>query len=699
MERRPPAPHPRPALQAASPAAPSIESPPVPRAGRRPAGALAALVLAALLPLADAAAAERGPQRRGLPAQVQGEEARVLVKFRSGSRAVLAADSAAGSSAERGVLRQAGRLGERVGLTLRDGPMAGARLQVIQARGLSSAALAARLAADSEVEYAVPDGRKRAHAAPSDPAYAGGAAVEPSAGQWYLRSPGSGFTSAIGAEAAWSYSRGSADLVVAVLDTGVRFDHPDLVGKLVPGHDFVTDTTISNDGDGRDGDASDPGDWVTQAESDDASSELFDCGASDSSWHGTQTAGLIAAATNNGVGIAGIGRHVRVQPVRVLGKCIGHDSDILAGLRWAAGIAVPGVPANPHPARVISMSLGSGGSCTPAYQEAIDEARARGAVVVVSAGNDGAAVNAPANCRGVVAVAGLRHIGTKSGYSSLGAEVTLSAPAGNCVNETGACLYPITSTSNSGRTHPACPAYTGSGDDFAVGTSFSAPLVAGTLALMRAAHPGLDPDALAELLRRSARPFPTSGAEAGVPACPGTQPDTGECYCNTATCGAGMLDAGAAVQAAAAGRSVVLIDEGASSRIPLGGSALLSGTASQLADGRHVTGWQWALNDPALARFDGSVVASTARLSALADGNALVTLSLTDSSGARSSSTAVLRTGAAPAASCTPEPDPGNGSGKEDGGGGSFDPASLLAGLLLLGGLLATRRRAPAAGR
>ena len=135
-------------------------------------------------------------------------------------------------------------------------------------------------------------------------------------------------------------------------------------GNLLPGYDMVSDAAVANDDDGRDGDASDPGDWVTQAEIAQRGGEFFRCADSPepSSWHGTQVSGLIAAVTHNGIGMASTAPGVRVLPVRVLGKCGGHDSDILAGMRWAAGLSVPGVPANPYPARVINLSLGGDGA-------------------------------------------------------------------------------------------------------------------------------------------------------------------------------------------------------------------------------------------------------------------------------------------------------------------------------------------------
>ena len=270
--------------------------------------------------------------------------------------------------------------------------------------------------------------------------------------------------------------------------------------------------------------------------------------------------------------MASVGRNVRLLPVRVLGKCGGFDSDIIAGMIWAAGLSVPGVPINPNPARVLNMSLRGDGACTSAYSDAISKVKAAGAIIVVAAGNStGHAIGTPANCPGVIAVAGLRHLGTKVGFSDLGPEISISAPGGNCIN-TGAsdpCLYPILTTTNSGLTMPVADSdgasiYT---DSFnaSLGTSFSAPLVSGTVALMLAAQPSFTPAQILAQLQISARSFPTQGSvnSDGTPVlqCVAPQPigspqvDQLECYCTTKTCGAGMLDAGAAVLSVSGGTS------------------------------------------------------------------------------------------------------------------------------------------------
>ncbi len=500
-------------------------------------------------------------------AAAPGETARVIVKLKADSPLLRVQGIAAGTVE----VSRAQGLGARLGLPLRTGATVAERTQVMFADGIGSDALAERLSQAADVEYAVPDRRKRHFAAPNDPLYAAGVGGNgPAVGQWYLRAPSGAVTSSLDIEAAWSVTTGNPSIVVAVLDTGVRFDHPDLLavaagGNLLPGYDMISDVDVANDGDGRDADASDPGDWVTQAESAKVGGPFYQCAPEASSWHGTQTAGLIGAVTNNGVGMASVGRNVRVLPVRVLGKCIGFDSDIIAGMLWAAGLAVPGVPANPNRAQVISMSLGGNDPCTAPYQDAVNRINAAGTTIVVAAGNTANAVAAPANCAGVIAVGGLWHVGTKGGTSSVGPEVAISAPMGNCVNTAAGapCLYPILSTWNSGTTTPKNSIYTDSIKWF-VGTSFSTPLVAGTVGLMLSAQPSLTPYQVRLLLQATARAFPTAGGDNGdgtaVLQCTAPQRDflgnpiaQAQCYCTTDTCGAGMLDAGAAVAAARAG--------------------------------------------------------------------------------------------------------------------------------------------------
>jgi serine protease len=487
-------------------------------------------------------------------------------------------------------MAHAATLGARLGLQLADGHVVAPRTQVMLSSSLDSTELAARLSSDPDVEFAVPDVRRHALAAPNDPLYGNNLGFDiPISGQWYLRAPDTTVLSSVNAEAAWAVTHGSAGVVVAMLDTGVRPDHPDLISKLLPGYDFISDAGIANDGDGRDGDPSDPGDWITIAENGTQGGPFYKClnpddpnnppaqMSTDSSWHGTQTAGLVGAATNNKLGMAGLGRNVLLVPVRVLGKCGGFDSDIVAAMQWAGGIAVPGAPVNAHPAKVLNLSLGSPGSCNPdpvqnpqgdkgaatakLYVDAISALNKLGVVVVVSAGNDSLGVNLPADCAGAIAVSSLRHAGTKNNFSSLGTEVAISAPGGNCPSTSSeACQYPMLSTKNSGLRGPVANRWSTSIDS-EVGTSFAAPLVSATAALMFSANPALTPAQVKQIIQSSARPFPTTGGgdpqppgplPGHVPQCGASSTAQTECYCSKITCGAGMLDAGAALRAVAA---------------------------------------------------------------------------------------------------------------------------------------------------
>ena len=523
-----------------------------------------------------------------LPLQAAVEEpARVIVRFKSNAASVKAKPMA--QNASRLEARDLAQLRGN-GLGLRNGQALSARrsldnrTHVFTATGISSAALASRLAQDSEVELVAVDKRRRHSLLPNDPLFGSANSDAPvligrfpdsggvlqdtysrSLDQWHLKTPSSipgQVVSSINAPAAWDITTGAAAIVVAVLDTGVRKDHPDLVGQFVGGYDMIADDAASGDlTPGRDNDASDTGDWVSQADID-SGALGSGCTAADignSSWHGTRVSGLIAAATDNKLGIAGVAWSSKILPVRVLGKCGGYDSDIMAGMLWAAGIAVPGLPANPNPARVLNMSLGSSDSCTGSgsgtYPGTINQVIARGAVIVAAAGNStGQAVGLPGNCPGVIAVTGLRHVGSKVGFSSVGPEVAISAPGGNCINLASGypCLYTMISTTNSGRTTPVLDDNAYTTNTVSVGTSFSTPLVSGAVALMLSVRPALTPAEVMSMLKKTARPFVTSGATADTKQCvaPKSNVDQLECYCTTSTCGAGMLDASAAVLAA-----------------------------------------------------------------------------------------------------------------------------------------------------
>jgi serine protease len=298
----------------------------------------------------------------------------------------------------------------------------------------------------------------------------------------------------------WRTLTGTQDIVVAVLDTGVRFEHPDLNQRLLAGYgyDFISDVERANDGDGRDDDASDPGNWVTQAEASNLLGPHYGCPVAESVWHGTQMAGIIGAEANNGYGIAGINWVSSILPVRVLGKCGGIMSDIAEAIRWAAGLPVPNVPVNPRPARVINLSFGALAGCSHTLQDAIDEATQIGAIVVASAGNSAVdvAYQTPANCANVVAVAATDQRGERTYYSNYGSGVLVSAPGGNpLVSESDR----IFTSSNSGKTVPQA-----SVTSFVLGSSPAAAEVSGIVSLLLARNPNLRLRDVRALLRNNA---------------------------------------------------------------------------------------------------------------------------------------------------------------------------------------------------
>ncbi|MDZ7656133.1 MAG: S8 family peptidase [Sulfurimicrobium sp.] len=315
-------------------------------------------------------------------------------------------------------------------------------------------------AMDPDIELVEPDYLQQATLVPNDTYYSL---------QWHYFDPVGG----INLPTAWDKATGSASIVVAVVDTGYR-PHADLATKMLPGYDFVSDAWMGNDGNGRDSDAMDPGDWA-------AANECYTGSpAYNSSWHGTHVAGTIGAATNNGSGVAGVNWQSKILPVRVLGKCGGYTSDIVDGMRWAAGLAVSGVPANTTPAKVINLSLGGAHSCSTTEQSAIDAITAAGTVVVVAAGNSNTNASgfSPASCNNVISVAAINQQGKRAYYSNYGSIVKIAAPGGDYTVDSM-----ILSTLNSGTTVPGADTYA-----YYQGTSMAAPHVSGAAALILASN-------------------------------------------------------------------------------------------------------------------------------------------------------------------------------------------------------------------
>jgi serine protease len=664
----------------------------------------ATLVLLLWLTATTTFAASVGNARRA-PAMAAPTD-RIIVKWRERGVAAVQIESLAGRAA---------RLSSVTGIGLRGLRSIRSRLDVLRVDApLDADSLQqylARLRADPAVEYAEADERRYILAAPNDTRYyAGSDSRGQWQGQWYLGTPGTDTPAAIDAITAWDTTRADG-IVIAVIDTGVQLDHPELAGKLLSGRDFVCNDNANlsctaagatlfvtaNDGDGWDTDPSDPGDWISSADLARSDNFFAGCGDGDnhdepvpSSWHGTRVAGLIAAITDNNAGIASVAPNTRIVPVRAIGKCAGYLSDLVAALYWAGGVddsSIAALPSLTQRAHIVNVSLGGRSSCSQSEQAAVTALINNGVLIVAAAGNDGGPVGAPANCSGVLSVAGLRHIGTKVGYSNVSsssAAISIAAPAGNCVNilATDPCLYSIETLSNEGDTIPTNafytyalfdPSYSGNKTNAAsVGTSFSAPLAAGVAALMASLNGNLTTGEVIDRIRRAARPFPTpavtpTGGTCHVAATTkdanGNYTDVQErdCQCTTATCGAGMLNAPAAI--AEALRPIALLTTSVSSA-SIGQHITLDGSTSLAANGRHIVAWQWSVSpDISVA----NATSSSAEIVFPAFRDITVSLQVTDDAGRSDTASAVIQASA------------GSSSG-----GGALDPADLLLLLILL---------------
>ncbi|MBB1254475.1 S8 family serine peptidase [Streptomyces sp. OF3] len=446
---------------------------------------------AAKAPADNAQAAELPPQTR---------VERLIVGYKNKSE-----ESGSNAAARKDIAAKARKAGEKLGFDRRLGTGAAVVDLGKELSRTEASEVMATFKADPDVAYVEPDTRMYAFATPNDTDYAK---------QWDLFEARAGMN----VPEAWDTATGNG-VTVAVIDTGY-VSHSDLNGNTVAGYDFISDAGNARDGNGRDSDPSDTGDWRAAGE----------CGpdtrASDSSWHGTHVAGTIGAIANNNKGVAGVAHRAKIQHVRVLGKCGGSTVDIADAITWASGGSVPGVPANPNPSKVLNLSLGGPGSCGTTTQNAITGAVGRGSTVVVAAGNSdqNASGFTPANCNNVITVAASNRNGDRARYSNYGATIDVTAPGG----ETHvSAANGILSTLNSGTRGPSTENYRAY-----QGTSMAAPHVAGLAALMLEAKPSLTPAQIESAIKANARPLP------------------GTC---SGGCGAGLADAAKTLRAVTGG--------------------------------------------------------------------------------------------------------------------------------------------------
>ena len=520
------------------------------------------LLLALLLSIASpgGAAAQGHTATEGSAGRVNG----LLVKFKDAPAHEATRKAAQSASRDSAAVAAAAAHERRVQQTLAVTGLSGTRqhpfgraamhLRWEQPLGTAQAEQhAERLRQRPEVEWVVLNERERRLQVPTpnDPMFAASAG---NTGQWWLQPVSGANGNALnarlrgvpGLQTAWVRSTGvgaAAPVAVAVLDTGITL-HPDLDANVLPGYDFVSTVEYAGDGNGRDADPADPGDFVSAQDKSANPVAFSGCAIENSSWHGTNIAGVVAAVTNNGDGVAGVNWNARIVPVRVAGKCGADVADIIEGMRWAAGLPVSGVPLNANPVRIVNISFGGTAACGPAYQEAIDELRREGVVVVAAAGNEHGNPTRPASCNGVIGVAALNRDGFKATYSNFGAALAIATVGGDPVDEGrwGALLGDdgLLTIDNFGITAPAPPSQSYSR---IAGTSFGAPVVAGTISLMLSVNPNLTVTQIIDGLKRSARPHVVSSR---IGACSAQNP--GRCICTTLTCGAGLLDADEALR-------------------------------------------------------------------------------------------------------------------------------------------------------
>ncbi|MDH4395977.1 MAG: S8 family serine peptidase [Limnobacter sp.] len=467
-----------------------------------------------------------------------------------------------------------------------------------------------RIKSDPRVEFAEADLPMSGMALPNDASFGS---------QWALQSTANRAGARF--DKAWDLVKGSSAVIVAVVDTGVRYDTPELSGRLLAGYDFISDALTASDGDGRDSDPSDMGDWVSEA--DKAKSTFSDCPVSNSTWHGTFIAGQIAGVTQNLQGISAGDWNAKILPVRVSGKCRAFASDMYDGMLWSAGVEVPGVPVNTTPASIINVSLGAPVSCSNLAQSVVDRIKGTGALLVSSGGNGGGESFLPANCAGVMSVGAVDRDGSRAFYSAIGPTIDISAPGGY--------FNGLLGVGNSGDQGPESPRTVSK-----TGTSFASPLVAAAAALVKAANPSLTGDQIEAILLSTVQPFLNTSGQKCVPG-----QGKAVCDCSVGVCGAGMLDAHAAVRAARGTKPLANASVGLNSK----DSSKISVSAldSTTTQGRTIASYRWEqmAGTPLLKVASAEAVLNLDRPATSSD--LVFRLTVTDSVGETHSSVAAFR--------------------------------------------------------
>lgn len=402
----------------------------------------------------------------------------IIVRFRDDMLTAQGTDSLYARSASTGLTAHAGAPGRSMLLGLGDHKQ---KMRAFQKLGITHGTSGTDSVISNEMQLkldtikAIQALRKRPDVLYAEPNYILQAYAVPNDGyysyQWHYP--------LINLPQAWDITTGSSNVTVAVLDTGVLLNHPDLQTQLTAGYDFINDPANSLDGDGIDNNPNDPGNQQNPDGS--------------SSFHGTHVAGTVAAATSNNKGVAGVAWNVKIMPVRVLGKGgRGSSYDILQGVRYASGLQNDSGTVPARRADIINLSLG-GSSYSQDAQSVYTQARNAGVIIIAASGNSSTGIpHYPASYNGVVSVSAVDINKALTSYSNYGAAIDVAAPGGDSSRDNNGDGYGdgVLSTDGDDKSGPAVQ-FTYAFKD---GTSMACPHVAGVAALMKSVNAAMTPD-------------------------------------------------------------------------------------------------------------------------------------------------------------------------------------------------------------
>jgi thermitase len=403
-------------------------------------------------------------------------------------------------------------------------------VKVLQVPENAATRVAAALERSGQFNFIEQDFIGKASVTPNDPSFTS---------QWHL--------SKIQAPSAWGITQGASNITLGMIDSGVETTHPDLAGKLVPGWNFVTLTSTITDNIG----------------------------------HGTATAGTAAAATNNGVGVAGVAWANMIMPLVVVDSTgYASYSNMANAITYAAD----------HGVRVVNLSI-AGSSASSTLQSAVTYAWNKGTIVVASAGNDSTSTPYyPAACDNAVAVSATDSNDAFASFSNFGSWVDIAAPG-----------VSVLTTS------------TGASYGYWSGTSFSAPVVAGVAGLVLATKPSLSAASVVSILEQNADDLGSAGFD--------------NYY------GYGRVNAYRAVTAAQAAVSVsppVVSISSPANGSTVSGTITVSGTASSSL---AIASVQFLVDNQQVATGSGSTFSFSWNTASFANGNHALTVNASDSSG------------------------------------------------------------------